>query len=125
MNQRGSGKLGCLMMALLGIIFVFISYRIIPVYLDKIAFEEDIDRIVSKAGASNMSDQAIRDQIEQSANVRGFQVGPEDIRIARSSPFHAAPEVKIEVYYARVVEFPGYIHTFRFDKQVSTFIGRL
>lgn len=125
MNQRGSGKLGCLMMALIAIVFVFISYRVIPVYLDKVAFEDDIDRIVSKAGASNMSDHAIREQIEQSANVRGFQVGPEDIRIARSSPFHAVPELQIEVYYARVVEFPGYIHTFRFDKQVSTFIGRL
>lgn len=112
-------------MAFLTISFIYVCYRIAPVYMDKSAFEEDLARIAGQAGANNLTNRTIEEQVLQAVRARGFQAEPSRIRITRTSPFAVSPSVKIEVDYQRAVEFPGYVHTFSFTGAASTYVGRL
>jgi hypothetical protein len=124
-RSEGEGRLGCLVVVLLLTGFVYLAFLSVPVYLDKMNFEEDLGRIASQAGAQNWSNQAIEERVMSLARAREFQVSPEDIRVQRNLPFQEARSLRLEVNFRRAIDFPGYSHTFEFNSKASSFIGRL
>ena len=67
-NNRGEGKAGCLLMLLLVVISLFLGYKIAPVYMDKINFEDEMARIEAFYDARTYTLKA--EEISRSANSR-------------------------------------------------------
>ena len=120
-EQRGEGAVGCLLVLVLGAAFTYCSFKIIPVYIDSMNFEEDIAREASRAGANVWTDERIKRDILQMARFRSFQLTDADVAVARSGPLGG--EVRVTVSYSMPVVFPGYTHTFRFQSRSSSLIG--
>lgn len=110
-----------LVLAVLG----FLAVKIIPVYMDKINFEDDVTRIVNKAGAENWADQPIRTQIMRTARTLDFELNQNDIRIERAGRFQSASRLRVGIKFRRPVRFPGYGYVFEFDTEFEALIGRL
>lgn len=124
-NNRGESKAGCLLMLLLVVVSLFLAYKIAPVYMDKINFEDEMTRIVNRAGAENWNDKAIRDQIVTSARGYGFAIDNKQIKVDRAGRFQSASRLHVTATYRRAVEFPGYSRVFHFDSEATALIGRL
>ena len=124
-NQRGDSKFGCVAMLLLMALLVFLAVKIVPVYVDKISFGDDVTRIVNRAGANNWGDQAIREQIIKTARSLDFDLRQGQIKIERSGRFQSASRLKVTVTYSRDVSFPGYTHSFSFESEFEALVGRL
>ena len=60
-NSRGESKFGCLVISIVLVVALFLTYKVGPVYFDKVSFEDEVTRIVNRAGADNWRDQTIRD----------------------------------------------------------------
>ena len=114
----GAGKYGFLVLVLFTVSFIFVAFRLIPVYFERAEFEEDLQRIADRAALHGWSDQLIEQQVLVLAQVRTFQFSPGEVRITRSSLDQGAGELSLEVTYRRAVQFPGYIHTFEFRSTV-------
>ena len=104
-GQEGGGKLGCVVILLLVASVLYASYLVIPIYTGKMHFEETLEKIARQAGVGRLDDRVILEQVIRAAKYRGFKVQSEQIRIIRSTPFAATPELKIEVKYQKVVKF--------------------
>lgn len=125
MSEKGEGKLGCLVIVLILFSLVYLAIKIAPVYIDRIEFEEELSRIASRAGAETWSEYFVKEQVVNSAKERQFDLRPADIEVSRGTRFQPTPRVTIRAKYKRVVEFPGYIHTFEFESEGEGLIGRL
>ena len=125
MNSRGEGRAGCLFVLLLTVAFVWVCIQVIPVYIAKIDFEEDLGRIVARAGADGWDNEYLLEQVEEAARLRGFQLDEERTRVERTSPFSARPRIKIDVVYRTTAEFPFYTHEFTFEASATSIVGRL
>lgn len=126
MNQRGAGRTGCLLILLVTIIFVFVSAKIIPVYLDKYEFEDDLERLASKAGAAGWASDFLKMQVIEAASAKDFVIlKEEDIEVSRANPYGGIPEVKVKIAYEKTVDLAGYEYTFKFQSDVSSFVGAL
>ena len=119
--QRGEGSVGCLVILLLAAAFTYCSFKVIPVYIDSMNFEEDLAREASRAGANLWTDEKIRRDILQMARFRNFELADGDIAIARSRPLSG--EVRVTVSYSVPVVFPGYTHVFKFQARSSSLVG--
>lgn len=124
-SGRGSGKPGCLFVLLIVAAIVFLCIKIIPVYIAKINFEDDLKGITSKAGVYAWSERMIVREINTAAEAYGFETSGEDIEINRRNKFQQAPRIVILVRYRKSIEFPGYTHLFRFESTSTGLIGRL
>ncbi|MBI4454313.1 MAG: hypothetical protein HY644_00260 [Acidobacteria bacterium] len=120
-DQRGEGRLGCLIVLLLALIFGFVSFKVIPVYIDRMNFEEDLAREASRAGANFWTDEKMKQDVLQMAGFRSFQLQEKNITISRSGPSRG--EVRIEVKYSVPVRFPRYTHVFNFQSKSSSIVG--
>lgn len=124
--MRGEGKLGCLLFTLFLACIVYSSVQIVPAYMAKLNFEEDLDRITSRAAVDNWQERFVRDQIRLAATAHGLQLrSRESITISRTSQFKTTPSLRIKVRYQRPVSFLGYIYVFEFESQSSSIVGRL
>lgn len=124
-GERGEGRFGCLLFLLLLVGFVYVTTKAVPVYLDKIEFEEGVARIASQAGVGNWPDGRIITRVKMLAAAKNFQVAVDNIQIRRPARFQPAGEIRISVGFAREVEFPGYVHRFRFRSDFSSLVGGL
>ena len=124
-SQRGDGKLGCIVTIAVMAAFIYLSVKCVPVYLDKIEFEEELARVVSQAGAQALSPEALSKNVERIAELHEFEIVPGTLSSMRKPSVNAPPKMQIEVSYFRSVEFPGYIHRFVFSAKTSTYVGRL
>ena len=120
-EQRGEGAVGCLVILLLAAAFTYCSFKVIPVYIDSMNFDEDLAREASRAGANVWTDEKIKRDVLQMARFRSFRLADRDIVVARSGPLRG--EVRVTVSYSVPVVFPGYTHVFRFQARSSSLIG--
>lgn len=126
MNQRGAGRVGCLLVVLASIVFVFLCSKIIPVYLDKYEFEDDLSRLASKAGAAGWAGDFLKVQVIQAARAKEFVIlDEEDIEVTKATPYGGIPEVKVKIAYEKSIDLAGYEYTFKFRSDVSSFVGTL
>jgi hypothetical protein len=124
-NHRGESKVGCVVVTLVLAVSIFLTYKIGPVYFDKVSFEDEVTRIVNRAGAENWKDQTIQGQILSTARSMGFEISRDKIRIDRFGRFQSASRLKVIITFGRLVEFPGYEHFFQFNSEFTALIGRL
>jgi hypothetical protein len=120
-NQKGEGRIGCLLVVLLAVVFGYASFKVIPVYIDKMNFDEELAREASKAGAGFWTDEKIKQDVLQIAHFRGFDMTEDDITISRTRS--VGGEVRIETKYKVVAAFPGYTHVFKFESKSSSIVG--
>jgi len=126
MNQRGAGRTGCLLVLLISIVVVFACVKVIPVYLDKYEFEDDLGRLASKAGAAGWAGDFLKMQVIEAASAKDFVIEKEeDIEVSSASPYGGIPEVKVKIAYEKTVDLAGYEYTFKFQSDVSSFVGAL
>lgn len=125
MNFRGEGRLGCLVVLLVVILFIYVARLAVPVYLSKINFEEDLSLVAARAGADDWRVDYIRAQVQNAAQERGFKIAPGDLKVSRSSTVTGRPRISIEVIYGTEVHFPGYTYEFEFQSKATSIIGRL
>ncbi len=124
-GERGEGKLGCLIVLALLAIFVFISLKTVPVYLDKLEFEDELARVASRAGVEAAETTAVEKKVLAVAASKEFEVTPDDVSVIRTAKFGPS-EIRIRVLYRRKVNFVGDLnYVFRFESKVSSFVGRL
>ena len=111
-RERGGTKIGYLVLVLVLAILGYLSYRIIPVYLQQVAFDEDLLSLAGNATRWGWDNSQIINQVKQLGEQSSFRVDAKDIRIQR---VRGQSAVTLEVDYTRSEEFPGgYVHVFSF-----------
>lgn len=120
-KQRGEGAVGCVVVLLLAILFCYLSFRVIPVYIDSMNFDEDLAREASRAGANRWTDEKIKQDVLQIAKFRSFRLNENDITVSRSDT--SGGELRIQVKYSVSVAFPGYTHVFNFQARAGSIVG--
>lgn len=101
MNQKGEGRLGCVVGLLLLCAALFVAYKLIPVKIQA-AEMRDAVQDASRA-ASGKSNELIRKGLFLRAQELKVPIKESDIVISRRADF-----IKIEVAYDVQVQFPGY-----------------
>lgn len=122
-SQRGAGRVGCLLSLMALLLFGYVCFMIIPVYIDKMDFEEEVSRLAGRAGSVRMPDEKIHSDLLNMARYKKFEIAEKDIKIERSS--RIGGEIRISAKYAVPVEFPGYKHVFHFEARASSIVGSL
>ena len=103
-RQRGAGNLGCLFVILILAVLGYGGYRIVPVYMDKDDFFDELLLIAGKGTVQRWDDRVVRRQVTALAQNMDFQVAPNGIRIEH---VRERPEIIVVVDYSRTLEFPG------------------
>lgn len=112
LGQRGIIKLGCLSFLALWICLGYLSYRIVPVYLEKNAFSDGLVEIASRASIEQWPDSRIVSLVLAMAKEKDFEMREEDIQVKH---VRGGPEVILIVNYQRTEIFPSdYQHVFQF-----------
>ncbi|HEY3132643.1 MAG TPA: hypothetical protein VGL91_24550 [Acidobacteriota bacterium] len=120
-NQRGEGRVGCLLVVFVAIVFGYASFKIIPIYIDKMNFDEELAREASKAGSGFWTDEKIKADVLQIGRFRNFDMTEDDISVIRTRAIGG--EVRIEAKYKVAADFPGYTHVFKFQSKSSSIVG--
>lgn len=123
--DRGSGKLGCIIILLILAATIFLSMKAGPVYLAKVNFQDDLNSITSKAGVYNWTEKKISREVLTAAESYGFAVTSDGIRVVRRNLYQQAPRIEVNVTLSKPVDFAGYIHEFRFEAKSTGLIGSL
>ncbi|HXK62079.1 MAG TPA: hypothetical protein PLP42_19510 [Acidobacteriota bacterium] len=121
--QRGEGRFGCVVTLLLLFVFGLACFRCLPVFLDKMDFEDQLERIASEGGSRGWDAESVKHQIRELAKVKQFEMAPEDLRVLTTG--RPGGELRIDVKYSRTVDLAGYSYTFRFHTQAKSFVGTL
>jgi len=124
-SERGEAKLGCIFLLLVIAVLVFLVFKIGPMYVDKVNFEDDLNSITNKAGVYAWSERMIAKEIVTAAEAYGFQTSSEEIEINRLTKYQQAPRIVINVQFSKSIGFPGYTHLFKFEASSTGLIGRL
>jgi len=102
-----------MLLAILG----YLGYRIVPVYLEQEAFQEDLLHLVGRAALDQQDNLTLAQQVVQLGRARKFSVQEESVQI------HRIPEnleVGIVVDYTKTAEFPGgYIYVFHLRSEAQ------
>ncbi|MFB3904682.1 MAG: hypothetical protein ACE15E_14625 [Acidobacteriota bacterium] len=122
-RQSGEGKLGCVVTLALMVVFLFICFRSIPVLIDKMDFEDQLERIASEGGSRGLDADVVRSQIAELVRNKQFETTPESIQVMKSAG--KGGDLRISVNYWRTVSFVVYTYTFRFRSEAKSFIGTL
>ncbi len=112
LKERGNARLGFLTLALFLAISGYLGYRIITVYLEQDAFNDDLLSLAGRATKSGWDTRKIVSQVMQLGESKNFKVERKDIRVQR---VRGRSEVSLVVNYSRTEEFPGgYTYVFHF-----------
>ena len=120
-KERGDANLGCLVLLLLVAMLGYLVYRIVPVYMGRDAFHEDLLAIAGRATIARWEHRRIVDQVIRLSQSSKFKVEEKDIQIQN---IRGRPEVVIVVNYTRTEEFPGgYVYVFYFRSVAQGYLG--
>ena len=112
-RECGKIRIGYLVLVLFLAVLGYLSYRIVPVYLQQDAFDEDLLSLAGDATKRGWDNGKIVDQVRRLGKTRNFIIAAKDIRIHRA---RGEAKVTLEVNYSRSEEFPGgYVHVFSFS----------
>lgn len=112
LNQRGEGKLGCVIGLLILVAAVFIAYKMIPVKVRATEFRDAVFDNARSAGQN--SQEAIRNALVHKAAQLRLPVKPDQVKIERRADF-----ITIEVEYTVPVEFPGFVYQWKFKHKAE------
>ncbi len=112
-REWGKIRIGYLVLVLFLAVFGYLSYRIVPVYTQQDAFDEDLLDLAGTATRKGWDNGEIVNQVRKLGKTRSFQIKAKDIRVHR---VRGQTEILLEVNYTRSEEFPGgYVHVFSFS----------
>ncbi len=112
-RECGKIRISYLVLVLFLAVLGYLSYRIVPVYVQQDAFDEDLLSLAGTATRAGWDNGKIVNQVRQLGKTRNFQIKAKDIRVRR---VRGQSEVTLEVNYTRSEEFPGgYVHVFSFS----------
>ncbi len=117
------GRTGCLVVLLVTILFGFLCYRMGPVYLAKVELEDEMARLISRAGSQHMTQRAVRNNVARVAQMYDFSIEPDSLKATKTKGFARASELKVRVTFFREVDLAVFQHRFSFNYKASTFIG--
>ena len=112
MNQRGEGKLGCVMGLLILVAAVFVAYKMIPIKVRATEFRDAVND--AARSASGQPTDSIKNKLAYKAVQLRLPIGEKDIKIDRRSDY-----ITIEVEYTVPVEFPGYTFQWKFNPKAE------
>jgi len=116
-GECGKIRIGYLVLVLFLAILGYLSYRIVPVYVQQDAFDEDLLSLAGAATRKGWDNGEIVNQVRQLGKGRNFQIKAKDIRIQR---VRGQATVALEVNYTRSEEFPGgYVYVFSFSSSTE------
>ena len=112
-RECGKIRIGYLVLVLFLAVFGYLSYRIVPVYTQQDAFDEDLLDLAGNATRRGWDNGEIVNRVRKLGKTRSFQIKAKDIRVHR---VRGQAEIILEVNYTRSEEFPGgYVHVFSFS----------
>ena len=112
-RECGKIRIGYLVLVLFLAVFGYLAYRIVPVYSQQDAFDDDLRSLAGTATRRGWDTSEIVNQVRKLGKTRNFQIRARDIRVRRA---RGRPEVSLEVNYTRSEEFPGgYVYVFSFS----------
>ena len=116
-RECGKIRISYLVLVLFLAVLGYLSYRIVPVYVQQDAFDEDLLSLAGAATRAGWDNGKIVNKVRQLGKGRNFQIKAKDIRIHR---VRGRAEVTLEVNYTRSEEFPGgYVHVFSFSSSTE------
>ena len=116
-KERGITKIGYLVLLLFLAVFGYLGYRIVPVYMDQYAFDEDLLALAGTATKSGWDNGKIMNQVVKLGKSKSFQIKAKDIRIHRP---RGKSGFNMDVNYSRSEEFPGgYVWVFQFSSSTE------
>ncbi len=117
LKKRRENFSSLIVLIMLSAILGYLGYRIVPVYLEQEAFQEDLLHLVGRAALDQQDNLTLAQQVVQLGRARQFSVQEESVRI------HRIPEnleVGIVVDYTKTAEFPGgYIYVFHLRSEAQ------
>ncbi len=116
-RECGKTRIGYLVLVLFLAVLGYLSYRIVPVYVQQDAFDEDLLSLAGDATRRGWDRGEIMNRVRRSGKTRNFQIKAKDIRVHRA---RGQAKVTLEVNYTRSEEFPGcYVHVFSFSSSTE------
>ena len=116
-RECGKIRIGYLVLVLFLAVLGYLSYRIVPVYVQQDAFDEDLLSLAGAATRRGWDNSEIVNQVRQLGKTRNFQIKAKDIRVHRARD---QAKVTLDVNYTRSEEFPGgYVHVFSFSSSTE------
>ncbi len=111
-TRYGQGKIGCVIWALVLIVFLTACWKIIPM---KIKTAELYDFMEEQAQrATRTPSEAVKKNVLARAKDLGLPVGPKDVTVERRGG-----RVIITARYTVPIEFPGYTYVMEIDHVVD------
>ena len=120
-RERGETKLGCLVLIVLVAILGYLCYRVIPVYLERDGFHDELLTIAGRATLQGWGNRRIVNRVLRLGEDSNFTVEQKDIQVQH---IRGRPEVVLVVNYSRTEEFPGgYVYKFYFRSVAPGSLG--
>lgn len=120
-KERGETQLGCLVLVVLVAMLGYLCYRVIPVYLERDGFHDELLTIAGRATLGGWENRRIINRVMQLGENRNFTVEQKDIQVQH---IRGRPEVVIVVNYSRTEEFiGGYVYKFYFRSVAPGSLG--
>ncbi len=111
-KECGKIRISYLVLVLFLAVFGYLAYRIVPVYVQQDAFNDELLDLAGSAARGGWDNGEVTNKVRQLGKARNFQIRARDIRVRRARD---RPEIILEVSYTRSEEFPGgYVHIFSF-----------
>lgn len=104
MNQKGEGRMGCVVGILILALASFLAYKLIPVKIQA-AEMRDIVQDESRS-ASGRSMDSVRKAVIARAEELKVPLDPENVVVTRRADY-----IRVEVEYDVQIPLPGYVYT--------------
>ncbi len=101
-NQKGEGRLGCVVGLLLLAAALFIAYKLIPVKIQAAEMREAVQD--ASRSASGKSQATVRKEVFLRARELKIPIEESDVVIERRADY-----IRVTVEYDRDIKFPGYV----------------
>ncbi len=120
-KERGETNLGCLVLIVLVAMLSYLCYRVIPVYLERDGFHDELLTIAGRATLQGWENRRIINRVLRLGVDSNFTVEQKDIQVQH---IRGRPEVVLVVNYSRTEEFPGgYVYKFYFRSVAPGSLG--
>jgi hypothetical protein len=103
--QRGDVPVGCLVGGVVAIVVVLVAIKVAPIMIHVGELDKEISNLADRANRREYTDQRIRHDILEKAELLDLPVTKKSVNIKRTSN-----RIKVTVRYTIPIDFPGYTY---------------
>jgi hypothetical protein len=103
--QRGDVPVGCLVGGVVAIVVVLVAIKVAPIMIHVGELDKEISNLADRANRREYTDQRIRHDILERAELLDLPVTKKSVNIKRTSN-----RIKVTVRYTIPIDFPGYTY---------------